>query len=91
MSDVVVLRLLAQHGSASAAARTLRATTSYVTKVAQRLNRAFGEPLVEQSRTGLALSPAGRALLVELGPMLARLESRRAEDEKERWSVAAPS
>ncbi len=63
LDQVTVFLAVAEHGSFSAAARSLNRAQSAVTYVVQKLEEQTGTPLFDRSQYRPALSEAGRALL----------------------------
>lgn len=61
--DLRVFTVVAQQGSLHGAAQAMGLTQSAVTKAVQRLEAAFGLRILNRSRRGIALTPAGEVLL----------------------------
>ena len=74
-----VLREVAAKGSFSAAAESLAYTQSAVSQQIATLERETGARLVERGPRGIALTDAGRALVVHTDAILARLADAEAE------------
>jgi DNA-binding transcriptional LysR family regulator len=63
LTDLAILRSVAQHGSFTAAANELGYTQSAVSKRVRALERATGRALFARERTGVRLTPAGEVVL----------------------------
>ncbi|RPE79704.1 LysR family transcriptional regulator [Vulcaniibacterium tengchongense] len=67
--DLRIFLAVARHGSLGAAARALGTTQPTISRRLSAFERRVGAKLLERSRTGLAPSALGRALLENLGRM----------------------
>jgi LysR family transcriptional regulator, glycine cleavage system transcriptional activator len=65
---------IARHGSVTAAADELALTQSAVSHRLRALEQHYGVALLERLNPGLRLTPEGRRLAQELGPLLGRFE-----------------
>lgn len=74
-----VLRMLAAHGTVTAAAEALHYTPSAVSQQLRSLGRDLGVVLLVQEGRGVRLTPAARILLTHADELYARWEAIRAE------------
>lgn len=74
-----VLRLVAAHGTVTAAAEALSYTPSAVSHQLRTLARDLGVPLLARQGRGIHLTPAARVLLSRADELYARWEEIRAE------------
>lgn len=74
-----MLRVVASHGTVTAAARALSYTPSAVSHQLAGLSRELGVPLLVQQGRGIRLTPAARVLLRHADELYARWEEIRAE------------
>ncbi|HET8599980.1 MAG TPA: LysR family transcriptional regulator [Segeticoccus sp.] len=74
-----VLRMVASHGTVTAAARALSYTPSAVSHQLRSLAQELGVPLLVQQGRGIRLTPAARVLLAHADELYARWEQIRAE------------
>lgn len=74
-----VLRMVASHGTVTAAAEALSYTPSAVSHQLRTLSRDLGVPLLVRQGRGIALTPAARVLLGRADELYARWEEIRAE------------
>ncbi|MFD2763577.1 LysR family transcriptional regulator [Micromonospora eburnea] len=74
-----VFRVVAEHGSITAAARTLRYTQSAVSRQIAALEAELGSPLFDRLPRGVALTESGRCLLAHAEAVLDRLEAARRD------------
>jgi DNA-binding transcriptional LysR family regulator len=75
ISDLRVLREVAEHGSFTAAAPSLGYTQSAVSRRAAALEAAAGRRLFERRRDGVRLTPAATRLLARAEVILAELDA----------------
>lgn len=76
---VHVLRMVASHGTVTAAAQALGYTPSAVSHQLRTLARELGVPLLARQGRGVQLTPAARVLLSHADELYARWEEIRAE------------
>jgi molybdate transport repressor ModE-like protein len=74
-----VLREVGRHGSFSAAATAMAYTQPAISRQIATLEREIGATLVERNPRGARLTDAGRALVVHIDAILARLADAEAE------------
>lgn len=64
--DLVLISLVAQHGSISSTARALGLTQSYISKQLSRIETAWGGRLFDRTGRGVVLSDFGRDIIPEI-------------------------
>jgi DNA-binding transcriptional LysR family regulator len=79
LTGLRVLREVAARGSFTAAAEALRYTQSAVSRQVAALESAAGRPLFERGPRGVALTPAGDALLRHASAVLDEVDAARRE------------
>ncbi|RQX06930.1 LysR family transcriptional regulator [Micromonospora arida] len=79
LSTLQVFRAVAEHGSITAAARSLRYTQSAVSRQIAALEAETGAPLLDRLPRGVALTEQGRCLLGHAEAVLDRLDTARRD------------
>ncbi|WCN82103.1 LysR family transcriptional regulator [Micromonospora sp. LH3U1] len=79
LNALQVFRAVAEHGSITAAARSLRYTQSAVSRQIAALEAETGSPLLDRLPRGVALTEQGRCLLGHAEAVLDRLDTARRD------------
>ncbi|MEU1681907.1 LysR substrate-binding domain-containing protein [Micromonospora zamorensis] len=79
LNALQVFRAVAEHGSITAAARSLRYTQSAVSRQIAALEAETGSPLLDRMPRGVALTEQGRCLLGHAEAVLDRLDTARRD------------
>ncbi|MET8119420.1 LysR substrate-binding domain-containing protein [Micromonospora sp. NPDC005189] len=79
LNALQVFRAVAEHGSITAAARSLRYTQSAVSRQIAALEAETGAPLLDRLPRGVALTEQGRCLLGHIEAVLDRLDTARRD------------
>ena len=77
--DLTYFAAVAEHGSVARASEALDLSPPALSKCLQRLKASVGTPLVERYGKGIRLTPAGKALLVRIDPIVQALRDVRRE------------
>ncbi len=93
IGDVLTFLTVYRHGSLAGAARTLKVTSSQVSKAVARLEAILRTRLIVRSGRGIILSDDGQRIAPELADLLGRLRRLRVGDvgDDVEVTIAAPS